>query len=157
MEASSELFCFGLKFSYGCPGSTCVRLRLNTSLPCKEMWHLTWSNRMHLFIYCYLNTPPPFWTVCLTIMQMPDRDSIIFKIPLVCVQSCTCISLDYNPAKGYWTLYRTWTSTSWSRNLDSIHFLETLHTIWQIFLHQRCWTTTNRSSPPSEYSQIARS
>ena len=29
-------------------------------------------------------------------------------------------------------------STSWSRNLDSIHFLETLHTIWPIFLHQRC-------------------
>ena len=36
-------------------------------------------------------------------------------------------------------------------------FLETLHTIWPIFLHQRCWTTTNRSSPPSEYSQIVRS
>ena len=25
------------------------------------------------------------------------------------------------------------------------------------FLHQRCWTTTNRLSPPSEYSQIVRS
>ena len=53
--------------------------------------------------------------------------------------------------------YHVITSTSWSRNLDSIHFLETLHTIWQIFLHQRCWTTTNRFSPPSEYSQIVRS
>ena len=41
--------------------------------------------------------------------------------------------------------------------LGSIHFLETLHTIWQIFLHQRGWTTTNRSSPPSEYRQIVRS
>ena len=27
----------------------------------------------------------------------------------------------------------------------------------QIFLHQRCWTTTNRFSPPSEYNQIVRS
>ena len=36
-------------------------------------------------------------------------------------------------------------------------FLGTLHTIWHIFLHQRCWTTTNRSSPPSEYCQIVRS
>ena len=52
---------------------------------------------------------------------------------------------------------RDTTSTSWSRNLDSIHFLETLHTIWQICLHQKCWTTTNRSSLPSEYRQIVRS
>ena len=52
---------------------------------------------------------------------------------------------------------RDTTSTSWSRNLDSIHFLETLHTIWQIFLHQRCWTTTSRSSPPSEFSQMMKS
>ena len=61
-------------------------------------------------------------------------------------------------ASNNYTLFaRDTTSTSWSRNLDSIHFLETLHTIWQIFLHQRCWTTTNRSSPPSEFSQIVRS
>ena len=32
------------------------------------------------------------------------------------------------------------------RNLDLTHSLETLHTITRIFLHQKCWTTTNRSS-----------
>ena len=52
---------------------------------------------------------------------------------------------------------RNTTSTSWSRNLDSIHFLGILHTIWRIFLHQKCWTTTNRSSLPSEYRQTMRS
>ena len=57
----------------------------------------------------------------------------------------------------YITTINNTTSTSWSRKLDSTHFLESLHTIWQIFLHQRCWTTTNRSSPPSKYSQIVRS
>ena len=48
-------------------------------------------------------------------------------------------------------------STSWSRNLDSIHFQGILHTIWPIFLHHKCLTTTNRSSLPSEYRQIMRS
>ena len=52
---------------------------------------------------------------------------------------------------------RNTTSTFWSRNLDSIHFLGTLHTFWQIFLHQKCRTTSNRSSLPSEYRQIVRS
>ena len=28
---------------------------------------------------------------------------------------------------------------------------------WRIFLHQKCWTTTNRSSRPSEYRQTMRS
>ena len=32
------------------------------------------------------------------------------------------------------------------RNLDLTHSLGTLHTISRIFLHQKCWTTTNRSS-----------
>ena len=40
---------------------------------------------------------------------------------------------------------RNATSTSWTRNLHSIHFLETLHIIWHIFLHQKCWTTINLS------------
>ena len=36
-------------------------------------------------------------------------------------------------------------------------FLETLHTILQIFLHQRFWTTINRFSLPSEYRQPMKS
>ena len=31
------------------------------------------------------------------------------------------------------------------------------NTIWRIFLHQKCWTTTNQSSLPSEYRQTMRS
>ena len=38
------------------------------------------------------------------------------------------------------------TSASWERNSDLSHSLRTLHTISRIFLHQKCWTTTNRSS-----------
>ena len=44
--------------------------------------------------------------------------------------------------RGTWTPF-----TSWKSYIRSDRF----------FLHQRCWTTTNRSSPPSEYSQIVRS
>ena len=39
---------------------------------------------------------------------------------------------------------RDTTSTSLLRNLDLIYFLETLHTLLQIFLHQRFLTTINR-------------
>ena len=38
------------------------------------------------------------------------------------------------------------TSASCQRNLDLTHSLGTLHTISRIFLHQKCWTTTNRFS-----------
>ena len=38
------------------------------------------------------------------------------------------------------------TSASCQRNLDLTHSLGTLHSISRIFLHQKCWTTTNRSS-----------
>ena len=38
------------------------------------------------------------------------------------------------------------TSASCQRILDLTHSLGTLHTISRIFLHQKCWTTTNRSS-----------
>ena len=41
--------------------------------------------------------------------------------------------------------------------MDFIYFLETLHTILQIFLHQRFWTTINRFSLPSEYRQPMKS
>ena len=42
----------------------------------------------------------------------------------------------------------TWTPfTSWESYIQSDRF----------FLHQKCWTTTNRSSLPSEYRQIMRS
>ena len=38
--------------------------------------------------------------------------------------------------------------------MDSNHFLWTLHTFWQIYMHQKCWTTSNRVLLPSEYRQI---
>ena len=41
---------------------------------------------------------------------------------------------------------RDFTSASCQRSLDLTHSLGTLHTISRIFLHQKCWTTTNRSS-----------
>ena len=62
-----------------------------------------------------------------------------------------------NPPITIHLFARDTTSTSWLRNLDSIHFLETLYTIWQVFLHQKCWTTTSRSSLPLEYRKIMRS
>ena len=40
--------------------------------------------------------------------------------------------------------------------VKNMNFLGTVHTIWQIFLHQNSRTTTNRSSPPSENRQIMR-
>ena len=57
----------------------------------------------------------------------------------------------------YEGIWKVMTIHAYNLDLDSFHFLETLHTIWQIFLHQKCWTTTYRSSLPSEYSQIVRS
>ena len=42
-------------------------------------------------------------------------------------------------------------------NLDFIYFLETLHTILQIFLDRRFWTTINQFSLPSEYRQPMKS
>ena len=38
------------------------------------------------------------------------------------------------------------TPASCQRNLDLTHSLGNLHTISWVFLHQKCWTTTNRSS-----------
>ena len=43
------------------------------------------------------------------------------------------------------------------RNLDFIYFLEILHTILQVCLHQRFYATINRFSLPSEYKQPMKS
>ena len=45
-------------------------------------------------------------------------------------------------------------SASCLRNLDLTHSVGTLHTISRIFLHQMCWTTTNRSSVHLEKTQV---
>ena len=49
-------------------------------------------------------------------------------------------------SNNYTFVCKRHTSASCQRNLDLTHSLGTLHTTSRIFLHQKCWTTTNRSS-----------